>query len=256
MFHRVDTISGISALALHAGIAIALVALPPRESTPPTTIEVEVVTPKPPEPPQITPPKPPEPEPEKKVVPKIKAVAPPDPTPKPNQEPPKDPPKEPPKPVFGLDPTEMSNDGEGISAPVGNSTMGDPNKNKNKNTGPVKPLGAGTAGAPVKESYSPIKDVFLKSAPEIDSESCARMVAYPTEAEQMGLEGEVKLKVFLEDTGKVHDIQPLTHLGHGLEQAAMFALKHKCKFKPAIGTDGKPAAYVIQTYVWIFELPR
>jgi protein TonB len=254
VFHRIDTISGLSALAVHAVVAAILVSIPPPPPHSPTTVDVEIKTP-PPKPPEIiTPPKPPEPEPEKKVIPKVKVAPPPEATPPPNKTPPPEPPKEPPKPVFGLPETAMSNEGDGPAMPTGNTTMIDP-KNSGKHTGAVPQLPAGTPG-PAKPEYKPVADVYIKSLPEIDSEACARMVTYPSEAEQLGIEGEVKLRVSLDESGKVHDIKVMHGLGHGLDQAAMNALKYKCKFKPAIGTDGKPAAYVIQTYTWTFELPR
>jgi len=65
------------------------------------------------------------------------------------------------------------------------------------------------------------------------------------------------MRVELDDKGQVHGIKVLAGLGHGLDQAAVWALPHKreCKFSPAYGTDGKPAAFVL-TYTFNFEIPR
>jgi protein TonB len=248
---RADTISGALALALHAGLALIIVNMPPPKARSSSTVDVELRRPPPPPVKIETPPELPKPEPERKVVPKVKMAPPPE-APPPNREPPKDPPKEV-KPVFGVT-MESTTDGDSsFSVPVGNTTMIDPSKSGKRMD--VAPLPAAPAG-PAKPEYKPIADVYIKSLPEIDGEACARTVTYPPEAEQLGIEGEVKLRVSLDEAGHVHDIKLLKGLGHGLDQAAMNALRYKCKFRPAVGTDGKPAAYVIQTYTWTFELPR
>ena len=82
------------------------------------------------------------------------------------------------------------------------------------------------------------------------------MVPYPDEAAQLGIEGTVRLRIELDERGHVHDIKVLSGLGHGLDRAALYALKYKCKFSPAIATDGKAVPYVIQEYKFNFELPK
>lgn len=248
MFRRIDTIAIVLAFGLHAGIAIAMIHMPARPPRTPTTIEVEMRTPKPP-PPPITQPEAPKPPPPPKVVQKVKQAPPPTPTPA--AEPPKEPPKEV-KPVFGMTET-MTNDDSNVAMPQGNTTMIDP---KNSGHGKPTPLPAAPPAPAPKPAYKPVADLYVAKLPDIDGEACARMVSYPSEAEQLGVEGEVKLRVALDESGHVHDIKVLHGLGHGLDQAAVNALRYKCHFKPAIGTDGKPVAYVIQSYVWNFELPR
>lgn len=254
MFGRIDTVSVIGALMLHASIALAMLSVDPPKAKTSTTVEVEVLKPPPPPVPVETPPEPPPPPPEPKVIPKVKAAPPPEVQPKPNQTPPAEPPKEPVKPVIGLPEVAMSNDSDSnVAMPTGNTTMGDA-KNNPKTTAAITPLPAGTG--PATKEYKPVADVYVKTLPDIDAEACARLVPYPKEAEDLGIEGEVKLRVALDETGKVHDIKVLSGPDHGLHKAAREALKYKCRFKPAMGTDGKPVAYVIQTYTWIFELPR
>jgi protein TonB len=248
----VDISAFLGALLLHAGIAVAMLTVKPAPPRPPDNIDVDLVPKKKeePPPPKLTEPEPPKPEPEKKIV-KVEK-APPPPTPVPNQEPPKEPPKEV-KPIFGVT-MESTTDSDGPAVNVGNTTMMDPKKS---GTGIPQALPPGKVGAdPTPQAYKPVADIYVKTLPEIDGEACARMVTYPQEAEQAGIEGEIKLRVALDEQGKVHDIKVLSGLGHGLDQAAMNALKYRCKFKPAVDTTGKPVAYVIQTYTWTFELPR
>jgi periplasmic protein TonB len=246
VLRRIDTLAIVLALAFHAGIAFAMIHMPVRPPTAPTVIEVAMRKP----PPQTVMPEPPPP-PERKIVQKIKQAPPPNTPPAPT---PKEPPKEPPKPVFGMAPTELTNDDSNVAMPVGNSTMADPKGPRTLNPTPLP--GAPPGGKPGPPAYKPVADVYVKKLPDIDGEACARMVQYPSEAEQLGIEGDVKLRVSLDETGKVHEIKVLHGLGHGLDEAAKNALMHKCKFSPAIGTDGKPVAYVIQTYTWTFDLPR
>ncbi len=250
MFRRIDIAAAVGALLLHAGVALAMLSVKPMPPQLPEVIDVDVFKKEPP-PPKLTEPEPPAPEPEKKIV-KVDKTPPP-PTPVANKEPPKEPPKEV-KPIFGVNMESTTEDGDGPSVPVGNTTMIDPKKS---GTGPVTPLPAGKPGGdPTARVYTPVADIYVKTLPEIDGEACARMVTYPQEAEQAGVEGEIKLRVALDEKGKVHDIKVLSGLGHGLDQAAMNALRYRCKFKPAVDTSGKPVAYVIQTYTWTFELPR
>jgi protein TonB len=120
----------------------------------------------------------------------------------------------------------------------------------------VQPLPAAPA-VPAKPVYAPVSELFIKKMPDIDSDSCGRSIKYPDEAEQLGIEGTVKLKVELDDKGKVHDIRVVKGLGHGLDQVALNAMKHSpaCRFSPAIGSDNKPAAFVVN-YEFHFEIPR
>src|SRR6185369_2242340 len=113
-----------------------------------------------------------------------------------------------------------------FQVPVGNTTMIDPSKSGKR--GEVAPQLPHGAPGPTKPEYKPIADLYVKSLPDIDSEACARMVPYPAEAEQLGIEGQVKLRIALDEMGKVHDIKVLSGLGHGLDQAAVNAMKYKC----------------------------
>ncbi len=92
--------------------------------------------------------------------------------------------------------------------------------------------------------------------PEVDTDACGRTIAYPDEATQAGIEGDVRLRVALTPEGHVYAVHVLSGLGHGLDRAATEALKHRCRFSPAIGKAGKPVAFVIQSYTFHFQLPR
>lgn len=112
------------------------------------------------------------------------------------------------------------------------------------------------AAAPRKgPTYQPVSEQSIKKMPDIDSDACGRSIRYPAEAMRLGIEGDVILRVELEDTGRVHGIRVLSGLGHGLDEAAVFALTRECNFTPAIDKSGAPVAYVIPRYVFHFEAP-
>ncbi len=258
MAGRTDLIAAVAALAAHAGIAYGLSSMKLRTAPPPQIVEVEVR--KTPPPPVLTPPepqKPPEPVPEpKRVIVKHKTkppVEPPAPPP-PNAPPPKTPPKDPPKPVFGVTMSSTTESDSSFAVPVGNTTMIDPSKSA-KHGGAVTPLPA--APAPQKPSYQPVSELYIKKYPEIDGDACSHGLPYPDEAQQLGIEGKVKLHIELDERGHIHSIKVISGLGHGLDQLAVQAMRKRpeCRFQPAIASDGKPAAFALD-YTFNFEIDR
>jgi len=241
-----DLVALVAAFAAHAGVWYGLTHIPARPPHRPSWVEMDVRHRVPPPPPKIDVPPPP------KVIPK-KVKAPPPTPPPPNAKPPPEPPKEPPKPVFGVTMSSTTDGDATMAVPVGNTTMIDPAKSGH---GPVVPLPAAPPPPP-KPSYQPVSELYIKKMPEIDTDACGRSIAYPDEAEQLGIEGAVKLRVELDEKGHVHGIKVVSGLGHGLDKAAVYAMTHKseCRFSPAVGTDGKPAAIVIP-YTFNFEIPR
>ena len=96
----------------------------------------------------------------------------------------------------------------------------------------------------------------IKTMPEVDTDACGRSISYPPEAERAGVEGKVRLRVALDARGRVSSARVLRGLGHGLDEAAVEALTHRCRFTPAIATDGRLVPFVIESYSFSFELPR
>ena len=120
--------------------------------------------------------------------------------------------------------------------------------------------GSGRRGSPGGTGdgtgYHPVSAGAVGSMPEVDADACGRAAKYPREAEQSGIEGDVRLRVALTEEGRVQSVKVLSGLGHGLDAAAIDAIKNRCKFSPALGHDGQPVAFVIQSYTFHFELPR
>lgn len=256
-----DFITLAVALALHAGIAIGFLRIPQRTKKGPSVIEVAVKSPPPPRP-AVTPPPPPflpppPPEPPRRPVIRRKSTTPappPQALPPPNATPPKEPPKEPPKPVFGVTMDSVTDGPSTFSVPIGNTTMIDP-KNSAKSSGPVAPL---PAAPPPERPYKPVSALHIKTMPSIDTDACGHGITYPQRAREQGIQGDVILRVSLDEKGHVHDVKVIAGLGYGLDEVAIRAIRtpSQCRFSPAIANDGSAVAYVIPSYTFHFELPK
>ena len=157
------------------------------------------------------------------------------------------------RPMFAVAMASTSEVATGVAVPVGATAA----------TGPTRPGGSanGRAGGTGSSgdgegAYQPASESDVATMPEIDTDACGRTIAYPDEATQAGIEGDVRLRVALTPEGHVYAVHVLAGLGHGLDRAATEALKHRCRFSPAIGKEGKPVAFVIQSYTFHFQLPR
>jgi protein TonB len=142
----------------------------------------------------------------------------------------------------------------GLAVPGGTTTAGDPTRPGGAPGGRVG--GTASGGGDGEGAYQPASESDIATMPEVDTDACGRTIAYPDEAEQAGIEGDVRLRVSLSPEGRVYAVRVLSGLGHGLDRVAMEALKHRCRFSPAIGRGGKPVAFVIQSYTFHFQLPR
>ena len=73
---------------------------------------------------------------------------------------------------------------------------------------------------------------------------------YPTEAKQLGIEGPVRVRLVVDDRGKVTSAVLLNKLGHGLDELALRKAR-EIQFDPARDTDDHPVASVV---VWTFNM--
>lgn len=143
-----------------------------------------------------------------------------------------------------------------VSAPSGAVATGPAG---GSGTGVPGGRGAGSGAGPGgggPGGYHPASELEVERMPEVDTDACGRTITYPNEAEQAGIEGDVRLRIALTESGRVHSVHVLSGLGHGLDRAAVDAISHRCRFSPAIAHGGKPVAFVIESYTFHFELPR
>lgn len=139
------------------------------------------------------------------------------------------------KPVFGISMSSVVGPGSGsFSVRVGNTLMKAPEEEY-------------TAPSEVK-AYKVVPAHKLSRAPRTRNGPCQPR-GYAPEAKELGIEGQVKVRVVIMPSGKTADTQILSGLGHGLDELALEVVKN-CEFEP--GTiDGEPVATTI-TYTVTF----
>jgi protein TonB len=223
--------------------------LPPQETVPPRTIHVTVRPPPKlpeelPKPPEEAPkPKPPEPP---KVVPKVvKPAA--------THEPPAAAAHPPPlaQPVTNAPPSP---------ADVGDVVFDGGAISSTSSGGMAVPAGGGGGRAPATGSAAPVVAPkgdapvvipdYEASSPPLPQGRCAGK--YTEDARVAGVEGVVLLDLVVGEDGKVRDIVVTQRLGHGLDEAAVSALK-ACRFTPG-EQAGKPVAVRIRGFKARFVL--
>jgi len=158
------------------------------------------------------------------------------------------------RPLFVVSMASTSEVAVGMAGPAGATTSAGPPRPGGAAAGRAR--GTGSSSGDGGGAYQPASESDVASMPEVDTDACGKTIAYPDEAEQAGIEGDVRLRVALTPEGRVYAVHVLAGLGHGLDRAATEALKHRCRFSPAIGKAGKPVAFVIQSYTFHFQLPR
>lgn len=62
--------------------------------------------------------------------------------------------------------------------------------------------------------------------------------------------GTVRLRVGIDETGRVKEVKVIKRAGYGLDEAAVKAM-WRFRFSPALGQDGKPVPFRIN-YDYIF----
>jgi TonB family protein len=239
-------------LAIHAGIFViadAVTGMPhePRKPTPHVEL-VEIEVPpvlKPPPPPVRAPEpvKPPEPAPPETPKPRAAAVQPV--APPPPSEPP--PPAPAPAPDPGGAPTVSMPDlgpaATGVAVAPGPVNTGKVGRG-GTGTGTGSGAGAGADPVPVPMSVASIK-TLARAKGDYDYTK-----DYPAEARQLGIEGDIRVRLTVDDKGKVKAAVLLNRLGHGLDEMAM-AHAQRIEFEPARDTDDHPVSSFV---VWTFHM--
>ncbi|HZY02611.1 MAG TPA: energy transducer TonB, partial [Anaeromyxobacteraceae bacterium] len=128
-----------------------------------------------------------------------------------------------------------------VAAPVGNTLYGRMPE-KAPEPSEVQPYRS--------ERYAPPTQVT--SLPE-PVEVAVPKGEYPREAARAGVEGEVKLRLLVDETGRVRQATVLRDPGHGLGPAGARIARRWFRFKPAM-RGGEPVATEIPFTV-LFELP-
>lgn len=241
---------GVSA-ALHVLVALSLLALPAKGARLRTeVVELEVIRPPPPANPAVEPPPPPvplppppRPKPARAPVPappKRDPVPPLPQAPPPSSSPPAQADEEPPKPAFGLTPESLTEGPADVAMPVGNTVAMAPTGVRPPQT-TASPYAGGTLGGEGNAPFAPVTESFVAEWPRTLQEVRA---PYPEEARRLDVSGTVRLRVGIDETGRVREVKVLKRAGHGLDEAAVKAM-WRFKFAPAKGTGGQAVPFRI-----------
>jgi protein TonB len=235
---RVVGVATAVAIALHGLLALGVVVVDPRKFRPDPPIEIDVEEKLPP--PEVKPPppedKPPPPEPRPRIVRRLPVAVPPPTPPPPSEDPP--PKSDDPPPNFGVSINATTSGDSPVAVPVGQTLMAKPAP---KHEPAPLPSGDGTGG------FVPVADIYIAQPAELISAPSGEDI-YPAEPKRLGIEGIVRLKVGIDQTGRVVQVKVVEKAGHGFDEAAAKAMR-QAKFKPAVTSDGKTVpCSIIWTY--------
>jgi TonB family protein len=167
--------------------------------------------------------------------------------PPPNREqPPASPSAEEAKPVFGVTPESVVDGESSVAVPVGNTLM-------TKDRTPAKTPPAPLPPAPDPDAFAPVADDLICQPAAKDPDRFVT-AAYPPEAERLGIEGKVQLRVGVDRHGNVRWTRVIKSAGYGMDEAAKQALS-RSKFKPARTCDGRFVDHVIP-WTYTFQVGR
>jgi protein TonB len=233
----------VLSLMVHAALFVGALNIPARAAPVKKKVEIRVVEKKPPPPPPPSPPpsespKPsPPPEPAKRPPPKKAPQPPPSDEPPPPPPPPSAPP--PPPQGFSLDmeATVTAGDGPAVRAVEGGGNMfADPNKGGDpgkKTTERVAPP-TGTGNDPRARGEGLVE-------PQVTTPERDREPPYTTDAREREIEGQLVLRINIDERGRISDVKLVKGLGYGLDEAAIAHVKAKWRFEPA-RLNGQPIA--------------
>jgi len=156
----------------------------------------------------------------------------------PEEKPPPKPREEPARKVFGVSRKALTADepGAGIEVKQGNTLAAAPDDEK------LKESDADSLPIPVDE-------YLVSKMPELLHDM---RIPYPSEAKEKGIEGPVIVQILVDAAGVVREAKLIRGLGHGLDEAAMAALRG-ARFRPA-ESQGKPVAVSTRfTYRFVLE---
>lgn len=240
--------SNLASIGLHTLLGLTIVFIlpdPPDASSRSTRVPIEVTRkPKAPEPkPEPPPPPPPPPvrvppamRPRPSRPPVRRRIEMPPPKPPATTPPPREtPPTSSAPPVFGVTMESIVEGDSSVAADVGNTLAMDPEESPRPRVPP--------AGSP-REEYRP----------EVVPPRVLRQIRapYPREALEAGIEGKVLLLVKVDTEGRVIGVRVLRGVGHGLDEAAVEAVR-QFTFKPGT-VDGRSGPMEIRyTYTFVID---
>jgi periplasmic protein TonB len=239
--------------ALHAALFAALLLARPPVERRAEPVEVQIVETAPPPPPAPPPEPEPAPAPRPARRPRVARLSPPlpedapspprlpdDAPPPPNETPlPGAPPAKPGPVRIGIT-MESTTTAGAYAAPVGNSMYGQAPR-RGQDPASAQPYAA--------DRYVPPTEVT--TLPQVERCELPRD-EYPAAAKRLEREAEVKLRLVIDEEGRIRDARVLGDPGYGFGEAAVASVRRHCRFRPA--RKGGEAVATEITYTVRYEL--
>ena len=265
---RSFTIAVIAAMFVHVLLAGGLGAAErlgwTKDKKKADTVEMAIVTVKPPPPPVVeepppppeTAPTPPQPKVEAKAPVRQRPVVSDAPPPPPDAPPPPD---VPPAPGPATDDAPAEAYQMAMPTSVGGMDVGTATAPRGKLGGVAGGKGTGTGGGGPPDSQGTMRIAAAGSTsrdPVVDGDSGYFQLGkdYPADARRLGIAGAVKVRILVDDKGRVAKVALHEGLGYGLDERAL-KLARTIRFKPALDANGLPVATWI-TWTFNFALPE
>ena len=109
--------------------------------------------------------------------------------------------------------------------------------------------GSGAGSAEIEKPVS-IATIKTRAMPRGDYGYFDAGKDYPSEARALGIEGAIRVRLVVDERGKVKSQMLLNRLGHGLDELALKRAA-EIEFEPARDTDDRPVTSVV---VWTFTM--
>lgn len=262
---RTESTAFVATVVIHAcllaGLYVTGLLVGPRQLGP-EYVEMEIVDVPPP--PPVTPP-PPVPDPEPETAPEPEAAPAPEPPPpsrvqpraQPRAETSRPPTAEPPAPgpvttsdapapvvrLDGIAPGGVGAVPVAVGTPTSRKVGRGGTGTNTTGGGDGQP---GATGAPV---VAPVSIASIKKrAQPLNADIIDTRGMYTPDAKRLALEGQIKVRLVVDERGRVVQRRLLTRLGYGLDEAAM-AKAEELRFEPAIDTNDEPVQSVV---IWTF----
>ncbi len=127
--------------------------------------------------------------------------------------------------------------------------MGKPSTGRIGRAGTGGGTGAGAGAGSADGNAKPMSVATIKTMP-VAKRDYGYLGEYPAEAKALGIEGQIRVRLIVNEHGTVTSRVLLNRLGHGLDELALKQAA-ELEFEPAKATDDQPVTAMI---VWTFTM--
>jgi len=110
--------------------------------------------------------------------------------------------------------------------------------------------GGGTGSGTANDKPMSVATIKTRAMPKGDYAYFQAGKDYPPEARQLGIQGPIRVRLVVDEHGKVTATRLLNSLGHGLDELALTRAK-SIEFDPAKDSNDQPVTSVV---IWTFDM--